>query len=432
MALRAQVVSKFIWGTSLLLLAAALFLLPAELSNDAKSYLQYPKDSYLNFTTRTTKHGYITEEHTVTTEDGYLLTVFHLRSGKKHPGAVRRPPVVMMHGLLMSSDTWLDAGPDAALAYLLADAYFDLWLGNVRGNYYGRRHTKLDPQKDSEFWDFSTDEMGLYDVPATIDYVLNKTGADQVNYIGFSQGAGAFLIMCSELPDHCGKARSLIALAPATRLKYTKSLLVKLTVSQLKAYESALSAIGIKEVFSRGGFGQEILSFLCKYSIFTNVVCEKVIAIVDSDHAGSIKPKTLRALYGHFPAGTSVRTMARYGQALLSEGYRKYDHGETNNMKVYGTPTAPFHNLSAVRVPTYILHGNNDRLVDPADVRWLADRLPHVLERAEIDDPMWNHLDFMYSQHIRKLVLPKVLQYLAKYNEVDLAKQSERTMENLQ
>ncbi|KPJ02997.1 Lipase 1 [Papilio xuthus] len=420
MALRAQVVSKLIWTTSLLLLGATLFLLPAELSNDAKSYLRYPKDSYLNFTTRSTNRGYITEEHTVTTEDGYVLTVFHLRSGKKHPGALRRPPVVMMHGLLMSSDTWLDAGPHAALAYLLADAHFDLWLGNVRGNHYGKRHTTLDPQKDSEFWDFSTDEMGLYDVPATIDYVLNQTGASQVNYIGFSQGAGTFLIMCSERPEHCGKARSLIALAPATRLRHTKSLLLKLTGSQLNAYESALSAIGVKEVFSLGGFGQKVLSFLCKYNIFRNFVCKRCIAILDSYHAGSIKPKTLRVLYGHFPAGTSVRTMARYGQALYSEGYRKYDYGETNNIKVYGTPTAPFHNLSAVHVPTYILHGNNDRLVDPADVRWLANSLPNVLERAEVDDPMWNHLDFMYSQHIRKLVLPKVLQYLAKYSEVDL------------
>ncbi len=39
---------------------------------------------------------------------------------------------------------------------MLADAGYDVWLGAVRGNTYGRKHISLDPDVDAkQFWDFS-------------------------------------------------------------------------------------------------------------------------------------------------------------------------------------------------------------------------------------------------------------------------------------
>lgn len=60
-----------------------------------------------------------------------------------------------------------------SLAYVLAKAGYDVWIGNNRGSIYSRNHTTLDPVKDSaKFFDFSFYELGKYDVPANIDYVL--------------------------------------------------------------------------------------------------------------------------------------------------------------------------------------------------------------------------------------------------------------------
>lgn len=49
-------------------------------------------------------------------------------------------------------------------------------MGNNRGNIYSRGHTSLDPEKDSEFFEYSFFEMGAYDLPAMVDYVRNYTG----------------------------------------------------------------------------------------------------------------------------------------------------------------------------------------------------------------------------------------------------------------
>jgi triacylglycerol lipase len=51
-----------------------------------------------------------------------------------------------------------------SLANVLAKQDFDVWVGNNRGNIYGRKNVKYDAAKDSkEFFDYSFWENGKYD-----------------------------------------------------------------------------------------------------------------------------------------------------------------------------------------------------------------------------------------------------------------------------
>lgn len=43
-------------------------------------------------------------------------------------------------------------------------------------------------KSQKQFWDFNYIDMGRHDTPAFIDFVLEKTGQEQLTYIGHSQG----------------------------------------------------------------------------------------------------------------------------------------------------------------------------------------------------------------------------------------------------
>lgn len=106
-----------------------------------------------------------------------LLFLFHLG---------RQKVVFLQHGLLDSAHTWVNNLPDESLGFILADNCYDVWLGNSRGSTYSSNHQYLNPD-DKEFWEFSWDEMGKHDIPATLMYILNYTNAEKLSYIGHSQ-----------------------------------------------------------------------------------------------------------------------------------------------------------------------------------------------------------------------------------------------------
>lgn len=62
-----------------------------------------------------TKYGYPVEVHEVKTDDGYLLTVHRIPTGKLNKNRANRPPVFLQHGLLMSSVDWIINGPENGL-----------------------------------------------------------------------------------------------------------------------------------------------------------------------------------------------------------------------------------------------------------------------------------------------------------------------------
>ena len=99
--------------------------------------------------------------------------------------------VLMQHGILGSAYDFITNHPEEAPAFLLARQGYDVWLGNNRGVGPSRNHTSWDPDSrytKKNYWDFSWQEMGDYDLPAFITLVLTKSGRENLTYIGHSQG----------------------------------------------------------------------------------------------------------------------------------------------------------------------------------------------------------------------------------------------------
>jgi lysosomal acid lipase/cholesteryl ester hydrolase len=104
----------------------------------------------------------------------------------------------LQHGIFDSAMTWVLNGKES-LGFKLVDLGFDVWLNNSRGNRYSRDHQFLDilskdtslPEIRSQhrrFWDFSFHELGVYDQPALMKFVIRETGVSKVSVICHSQG----------------------------------------------------------------------------------------------------------------------------------------------------------------------------------------------------------------------------------------------------
>ena len=68
---------------------------------------------------------------------------------------------------------------------MILEAGFDVWIDGNRGTLYQRDHIN-ESIDEKEYWDFSFYEMGLYDIPAEIEYITDFTGQESLSYIGKS------------------------------------------------------------------------------------------------------------------------------------------------------------------------------------------------------------------------------------------------------
>jgi lysosomal acid lipase/cholesteryl ester hydrolase len=151
------------------------------------------------------KHaGYKGEAHKVVTEDGYFLKVHRVCARLTRAQDIVRKPVFLMHGIVATSADFLITGRDIALAYLLSDQGYDVWLGNSRGNPFSSKHERYS-KLSREFWSFSWHEIGFYDLPAMIDYMLNVTESKSAFYAAHSQGTTALLVLLSTRPEYNAK-----------------------------------------------------------------------------------------------------------------------------------------------------------------------------------------------------------------------------------
>jgi len=171
------------------------------------------------------ENGFIFEQHPVTTEDGYILNVFRIRSTETKEGA---PVVFFQHGVVDSADCWIMNYPEVAPAFKAVRAGYDVWLGNQRGTKYSMNHKTLS-NKSKEYWSFSFTEMGKYDAPAQIELALRMTGNKKVTYVGHSQGTTQMFYALQAEPEYWGqKVNLFVAAAPVTRLDHTTNPLIKL------------------------------------------------------------------------------------------------------------------------------------------------------------------------------------------------------------
>ncbi|XP_055678088.1 lipase 3-like [Lutzomyia longipalpis] len=354
-------------------------------------------------------NGYPVESHVVQTTDGYLLTVHRIPYGKAPQAGPRedKPVVLLVHGVLSSSTDFVVIGPGNALGYLLADQGYDVWMGNCRGNTYSRRHISLNPDTSSKFWDFSFHELALYDLPATIDYILKKTGRKKLSYVGHSQGTTSMFAMLSLLPSYNDLIVSAHALAPAVLLGHLKNPAVHIVINILDkfglliGYDESLENF---EALPSNYITQLTGNVLCRDGSPVQEFCVRLMHLFFGDDPMQINRTLIPLFTSNVPAGASFKSGIHFLQLSKSGHFRPFDYGPAENMKKYGSRTPPDYPFDRITAPISLHYGENDWDVAAEDVEILGTRITNLIGAFRVPFAKFNHADFLIAKDAKNLV----------------------------
>lgn len=355
--------------------------------------------------------GYPVEVHEAKTDDGYYLTLHRIPYGRNEPahfgsGINARPAIFLQHGLLCSSSNWVANFPNDSLAFMLSDAGYDVWLGNVRGNTYSKKHETLSVTS-AAFWDFSFDEMAKYDLPAMVMYVLQNTTQDQLYYVGHSQGTMMIFAGLSENNELQKRIKTVFALAPVTRLKNIYSPIKYLANFELE-FKITLKLLGIHQFLPSNKLIQFFADKLCPID---EKMCSTIMFLLAGYDKTDLNSTRIPIYYSHTPAGTSVKNMYHFAQLVRSEVFQKYDYGDIENLIRYHSLRPPIYHFETIATPMVLISGSKDWLAAPDDVLWTAQQLPELLRIHEIKG--YNHLDFIWGMSAKAKVYDGIIKALA-------------------
>ncbi|PPQ98455.1 hypothetical protein CVT24_004134 [Panaeolus cyanescens] len=334
--------------------------------------------------------GYSHEEHKVTTDDGYILTLYRLlpRDASDSCTAKGRPVVYFQHGLLTNSELFMSVtAPEKCLPIVLLEDGYDVWLGNNRGNKYSREHTTKSCDS-TDFWDYSIDDFVRYDIPNSISFIIEHTGVSKISYVGFSQGSAQGFGALSVNPILNEQLDILIGLAPIMRPAGYPSPILDSLVK--KNPNIVYNFFGRKAMCSWVAFLQANLPL----SLVTHIVdIGMKLLLAYNNHNFSHLQK--RASYSHIYCSCSVKTIVHWGQIMRNTVFSKFQDHPSAEVVRYPTEN--------IKVPVVLLHGDQDCLFvkDVVLEHLPADVTCHVLENYE-------HLDVLWGEKVHIDVIPVV------------------------
>lgn len=190
-------------------------------------------------------------------------------------------------------------------------------LGNNRGNKYSKKSTNFGPSS-LEFWNFSIDEFAFYDIPNSIEYILDHTEQPSLSYIGFSQGTAQAFAALSIHPKLNQQVNVFIALAPAMS---PPGLANGLADALIKSSPQVLYLM-----FGRRGI-------LASTPLWESIVYPPLyVKIIDASlrflfnwRASNIAIAQKLAAYPHLYSYTSTKSVVHWFQIIRTKSFQMYD-----------------------------------------------------------------------------------------------------------
>lgn len=379
-------------------------------------------------------HGYRCEEHIVMTADGYYLVLHRIlprlydaagsegdsedmsrqRQRQFTSGSLQNilpspepsvantaneqvsagPPVLMLHGAMLSSETWVCQRVSRKnLALQLVDQGYDVWLGNRRGNKYSQKHVTLKPYEE-RFWDFSMDETILHDVPAQVEHVLGLSAHKTVSIVGFSQGTAEAFAALSISRKFAKRVNSVVALSATAKPRGLTNSLIKSMIHWTP--ELMFLMFGRKSMLKVFFFWQSVLSPRAMVWLL-----DLAMWILFNWRSKNIKARDKPLIYRHLFSQTSVKQIVHWFQIMRAARFQMFEDVGPGCGHI-----VPEYPLDNVRVPIAVFCGMKDTLVDFA-------YLSSNLRTADIRRiPGYEHMDTLWAHDADTKVYTHVLDFM--------------------
>uniref|UniRef100_A0A670ZKE7 AB hydrolase-1 domain-containing protein n=1 Tax=Pseudonaja textilis TaxID=8673 RepID=A0A670ZKE7_PSETE len=306
-----------------------------------------------------------------------------------------RPVVFLLHSVLGDGSHWISNQPHNSFGFILADNGYDVWLGNSRGNIWSSNHKTLKPWQ-KEFWSFSFHEMGYYDIPAVINFILNKTKQQQLYYVGHSEGTTAGFISFSSWPELAEKIKVFFGMGPIATLTYATTPVLKIWV-----YPPL--------IFSAPTFIRKLSALFCN---FQPKFCELVMSFIAGSNTPNVNMSRIDMYIAHCPAGTSAQNILHWKQVGFV--FQAYDYGtKKKNMEKYNQMTPPVYKIEDIKIPVALWSGGNDLFANITDVEALIARLSNVIYHQHV--PEWQHLDYIWGLDATEVMYMRIIEIMKRY-----------------
>ncbi|RZC40345.1 Abhydro lipase domain containing protein, partial [Asbolus verrucosus] len=260
------------------------------------------------------RYGYPFESYKITTEDGYVVSLFRI----PHNGSEinkKRPSIFLQHGLAADASTWMVLGLKS-IVFIYANNGYDVWISNSRGTKYSAKHLKYTVY-DPEYWNFRTGQ--------------------KITYIGHSMGTTMSYVYASLKPEHANiHLKSIVSLAPVAYMDHITPLAKAIVPFRYLIWQCVQTFGGWQQVTTKKKqikFNNWFMTFQEAFPVITS----------------------------NFPSGFSLKTLLHYAQIInTTHRFQFFDYGPDLNLKLYNSSVPPEYPLSNIKLPVHLFYGKRD------------------------------------------------------------------------
>jgi len=262
-------------------------------------------------------------------------------------------------------------------------------------------------------------EMGLYDLPAMINYILKESGSEQLSYIGHSMGCAVFFAAMALRPELNKRVNTMIALAPSVYGGHIRNKLARLSIP-FGNFLGKIRRLYSREIFPMTliAIAKKVIPLLTLNALSPECVAGWVLhtCATRTGVMGSHQVEKYRMSHiaGELPSPTSLKTFCHGTQCFNAGKFQHYDYGQVGNYKRYGEPTPPEYDLTKTTVPVATFYSIGDQLCSAEDVAMLAESFPNLIGNFQVGHGEFAHTDFMFGRDADTLVYEKVIDILDK------------------